>query len=261
MKRGLIFVGVGIGAGLMYALDPQQGNRRRALARDKLSKAVHKTGHAMGATSRDVANRASGLAASLHARFFEDNAPDDVVEARVRARLGRVASHPHAVSVSAREGQIVLRGPVPATEVSTIAKAVSSVRGVEHVDNRLEPQGQHQAGRRPTPQAESDDWPPAARFAVGLAGTALTTVGVVRRDWLGMLLGGIGVPLVLRAASNIAIERVFASAARLVNSPRRHEAQASAGGGIPIPVKIGPGGGPSPSGPPWPGPSTPGRIH
>lgn len=43
MNRSMILVGIGIGAGLMYALDPQ-GNRRRALARDKVTKAVHKTG-------------------------------------------------------------------------------------------------------------------------------------------------------------------------------------------------------------------------
>src|SRR5512143_3706098 len=104
MNRPVILIGMGIGAALMYALDPQQGNRRRAIARDKLAKAVHKTGHAVGSTSRDVAHRASGLAASVQARFFEDNAPDVVVEARVRARLGRISSHPGAVTVTALDG-------------------------------------------------------------------------------------------------------------------------------------------------------------
>src|SRR5512143_3725681 len=120
MNRSMILIGMGVGAALMYALDPQQGNRRRALARDKLTKAMHKTGHAVGATSRDVVHRAGGLAASMQARFFEDNAPDAVVEARVRARLGRVSSHPGAVEVAAASGVITLHGPVFRSELAGI---------------------------------------------------------------------------------------------------------------------------------------------
>ena len=37
-----ILAGVGMGAGLMYILDPQTGRRRRALARDKMANAAHK---------------------------------------------------------------------------------------------------------------------------------------------------------------------------------------------------------------------------
>jgi hypothetical protein len=37
MNRELAFgAGLGVGTGLMYVLDPQQGKRRRALLRDKL---------------------------------------------------------------------------------------------------------------------------------------------------------------------------------------------------------------------------------
>ncbi len=261
MNRALILVGIGVGAGLMYALDPQQGHRRRALARDKLSKAVHKTGHAMGATSRDVANRASGLAASLHARFFEDNAPDDVVEARVRARLGRVASHPHSVEVSARDGEIVLRGRVPAGEIDRIVKALSAVRGVEHVEDQMEPLDGTDAQGSQGPadgQRSPADWPPAARAAIAVAGVTLTIAGVVRRDSLGMLLGGLGIPLVVRAASNVGMEELFASAARFVTPSRKRHEAATVNRGVSIPVKIGP----RTEHPQWPiGGSTPGRVH
>jgi hypothetical protein len=40
--------GIGLGAALMYTLDPDRGNRRRALVRDKLVSAAHKTSGGLG---------------------------------------------------------------------------------------------------------------------------------------------------------------------------------------------------------------------
>src|SRR5215813_6320515 len=57
------------GLGLMYFLDPDQGRRRRALMRDQMVHAAHKTGDAVDATSRDIANRAKGAVAELRGRF------------------------------------------------------------------------------------------------------------------------------------------------------------------------------------------------
>jgi hypothetical protein len=262
MNRSMILIGMGIGAALMYALDPQQGNRRRALARDKLTKAVHKTGHAMGATSRDVAHRASGLAASMHTRFFEDNAPDAVVEARVRARLGRVSSHPGVVHVTAADGVITLQGPVFKSELPGILKAIAAVRGVTEVRNRLEPHdvGEHfpaLQGRPPRAGTRSGggEWPPAAKLAVGLAGATLTSVGLVRRDRLGMLSGGIGLALVLRAIGDVGIERLFSVAAN-----RAADVDTSTHG-VTIPVRFGSRKEGDAPPEPWPQPPSPGSIH
>jgi osmotically-inducible protein OsmY len=234
MNRAMILIGIGIGAGLMYALDPQQGNRRRALARDKFTKAVHKTGHAVGATSRDVANRATGVAASVQSRFFEDNAPDDVVEARVRARLGRISSHPGAIDVTAKDGLITVHGPVFKSEMASVLRGVSSVRGVQHVENRLEP---HEPNERvPGLQGGTmrltarTGWSPTAKLAVGLTGAVLTAVALFRRDKPGMVLGGIGLALVTRAISDVGMEQFGDLIAR-----EQPEDQA-----VSIPVRIGP---------------------
>ncbi len=253
MNRSMILVGIGIGAGLMYALDPQQGNRRRALARDKLTRAAHVTGRAVGATSRDVAHRATGLAASLHSRFFDQDAPDEVVEARVRARLGRISSHPGAVDVDVRDGVVVLRGPMLKSEMNEVISRLASVRGVKRVENRLEP---HEAGEhvpalqgRPVRAVQAvRDWSPTVRLFVGLAGAILAAVGATRRDKAGMLVGGVGLALVARAATHISFEQLAA----LVERARQEDTAK----GVPIPVKIGP----RPDHPFGPGPISD-RIH
>ena len=59
----ILLGGVGLGAALMYMLDPDQGRRRRALARDKIVSASNKTGKAIGKKSRDLRNRAQGVIA------------------------------------------------------------------------------------------------------------------------------------------------------------------------------------------------------
>ncbi len=62
-------LGVGLGAGLMYLLDPQGGGRRRALARDKAVHVLKKGGRTVRKTSRHLGNRARGLAAEAGSRL------------------------------------------------------------------------------------------------------------------------------------------------------------------------------------------------
>jgi hypothetical protein len=64
MQHALSFLtGAGLGAGLMCLLDPQEGRRRRALARDKIVHAAHEVRDTAGVVAKDVKNRARGLAA------------------------------------------------------------------------------------------------------------------------------------------------------------------------------------------------------
>lgn len=108
--RGAILTGLGVGAGLMYFMDPTAGAMRRARLRDRLVHAGRAAGEAASATRTDVANRASGLAARMR-RIREARPVDDrTLTERVRARLGRVVSHPRAIEVSAANGVITLRG-------------------------------------------------------------------------------------------------------------------------------------------------------
>ena len=53
--------GLGVGAALMYLFDPDGGNRRRALIRDKAGSLNRKTQQAISGRAEDLKNRAKGL--------------------------------------------------------------------------------------------------------------------------------------------------------------------------------------------------------
>ena len=57
-----VATGLALGAFAMFIFDPQQGRRRRALARDKMVHYGKQVGDFATATSKDLTNRAYGLA-------------------------------------------------------------------------------------------------------------------------------------------------------------------------------------------------------
>lgn len=133
--------GVIVGAGLMYILDPDRGRRRRALMRDQLVHGAHEieeVGDRVSARSQDLRNRARGAIAETRARAHPAEVDDTVLEARVRSEMGRAVSNPGSIEVAARQGQVTLSGPVLEHEAGELVSTVSSVRGVERVENRLQ---------------------------------------------------------------------------------------------------------------------------
>lgn len=216
-KELALITGMGIGAGLMYILDPDRGKRRRALARDKMTSCVHKTRDAMQATSRDMRNRAQGLVYDVGSIFSKEDVPDATLVERVRSKLGRAVSHPSAIGVTAKLGRVTLAGPVLKGEVKNLLKAVSSVGGVQGVDNQLEihdepgniPALQGEA-RRPGSRFElfQENWSPTARVLVGLAGGALATYGAARRSLPGLAMTSMGLCMITRSATNKDIREV-----------------------------------------------------
>jgi osmotically-inducible protein OsmY len=137
-NRGAMLMGLGIGAGLMYLLDPERGRRRRVLVRDKVVRATNVAADAMGATGRDVAHRATGAAARLRRALSPAPVDDTILAERVRAQLGRWVSHPRAIEVESRDGVVTLRGPVLQREVPRLLSAVERVRGVRDVVSAVE---------------------------------------------------------------------------------------------------------------------------
>ncbi|MGH7631568.1 MAG: SRPBCC family protein [Gemmatimonadales bacterium] len=133
-----LVAGLLLGAGLMYLLDPDHGIRRRSIARDRLGRARRRMGEGLSATARDVKNRSSGALAELRSRLEGDEADDAVIEERIRARLGRLVSHPGAVEVAVIRGEATLLGTVLEDELEELVIGVARVRGVTRVWNQLE---------------------------------------------------------------------------------------------------------------------------
>ena len=212
MNKGLTFgAGLGLGTGLMFLLDPARGRRRRALLRDKAVWAVRKTGDCVEVTARDVRNRTQGIVTDLKSRFSSEPVDDAVLVDRVRAKLGRVVSHPGAIHVTAQNGNVTLSGPVLTAEVPELLGCVNRIQGVDEVTNNLElhvEPGNHpalQGGReRQGDRFEffQENWSPAARLVAGAAGASLAAWGGVRRDALGAGLGAAGLLLLTRGITN-----------------------------------------------------------
>ncbi|HWQ00232.1 MAG TPA: SRPBCC family protein [Vicinamibacterales bacterium] len=209
--------GVAAGVGLMYLLDPQQGRRRRAAVRDKLVHSIHVATDALDTTRRDLAHRVQGMAASARARFRHEQVPDDVLVARVRSRLGRVVSHPHAVHVRVMEGRVILEGPILEHEVARLLRAVRRVRGVKEVDNRLTVHrdadsvpglqgGVARTGARFEWLQES--WSPTTRLLAVLGGGALVALAGIRRGPMRAALSVAGGGLLLRGLTNVPFSRL-----------------------------------------------------
>jgi osmotically-inducible protein OsmY len=201
------------GAGLMYLLDPDGGRRRRSLVRDQLVRAAHRTGDAVDTTSRDVSNRARGVVAELRSRLANVQVSDDVLRARVRARIGAVVGHAGAIEAVVSEGWVTLRGPILADDVDRLVRRVRAVPGVRDVVDQLEvhdtPGGVPGLQGHPRPPRGGEvfellqtRWSPAARLFAGLAGAAMALCGVRRLDLAGTALAAGGVALLGRAVSN-----------------------------------------------------------
>jgi len=184
--------GVGVGAGLVFLLDPDRGARRRALIRDKVVRASRKTRNAVDATGRDLGNRMTGLMAGARVMFENDTANDRVIEQRVRAELGRITSHPRAIVVRANDAVITLTGDVLASEVSGVLHGAADVRGVNFVQNNMTV---HQSAEGiPSLQGSSaradqwttwlrEGWSPGTMWLAGTAtaAAAIVTAVAVRR--------------------------------------------------------------------------------
>lgn len=150
MTKTSFLFGALAGAGAMYLLDPDRGTRRRALLRDQFVHAGHEledAGQDAAGRAADLRNRAKGAVAETRGAFRSNGADDAVVEARVRAEIGRAVTSPGSILVDVYEGRVTLRGPVLADEVDELVSAVEAVDGVGVVENRLSVQ--ERAGSTP----------------------------------------------------------------------------------------------------------------
>ena len=139
MNLNSFLAGMVAGAGIAFALDPVSGGRRRALLRDQVARAGHKTRDAADVAIRDLSNRTRGIAAATRSRLSRRPVDGRRLVERVRATLGRVSSHPRAIDVLETEtGEVTLRGAVLAGDANRVLAAAASVPGVNGVVDLLD---------------------------------------------------------------------------------------------------------------------------
>ncbi|HEU0204215.1 MAG TPA: SRPBCC family protein [Burkholderiaceae bacterium] len=206
-----------VGGGLMYFLDPERGRRRRALARDRIVHLASAARRFPRVAGRDFGGRLAGLWA-IATGWPRRPTSDETLERRVRTRLGRIVSHPHAVRVSVHEGIVTLRGPILTHEVGPLIAGVLGVAGVRDIDNQLQA---HERGDRVSSlqggvprggnrlELMQEHWSPTARVMTGGLGAGLLAYGMRARGPLPFVLALAGGALLVRAVTNRDLASVF----------------------------------------------------
>lgn len=209
-----IILGIAFGAGSAFLLDPQQGRRRRALLRDRLARTTREAREFGDAAAKDLRSRAQGLATQMRAQVSSlrgGPVSDDTLVSRVRAKLGRYVSHPHAIHVTAQNGYVTLSGDILASEHGRLLQALRSVSGVRDCADRLEIRASRegvsalQGGT--TPPGERWEllqakWSPGTRALVGGTGALLALYALARGGVPGVAALAGGAALITRARLN-----------------------------------------------------------
>ena len=141
LKAAGFVAAAGAGIGLMYLLDPNRGNARRALLRDKTVRFAREGSAVIEKRMKDLENRVEGVFAELRHQFeCETPVNDSKLEARIHTKLGRVASNPRTIRIMALSGNVIAGGFAPEVEVAEILKAIAKVPGVKFVESRFVPE-------------------------------------------------------------------------------------------------------------------------
>lgn len=204
--QGLL-AGAAVGAATMFMLDPDRGRRRRKQAGQAMRRLGARTEGWLAEGGRDAGNRWQGVLAQWRRLAGQGAAPtDEQLQARVRARLGRIVSHSHAVTVDAVQGCVTLGGPILAHEKPALLADVARVAGVRELRDQLEAH-EHadgipslQGDGHPVRDARAQALPPAWRGVALASGSAMAWYALRKRSPLGLVLGALGLALLARSA-------------------------------------------------------------
>jgi len=206
MKLKTLLVSIGLGAGLMYFMDPQHGNRRRAQVRNRANGLVNNLDDSIDTALQDMRNRARGVLSELTAKLSDQGTPDWILEERVRSTLGRLSRNARGIDVRSDGGHIHLSGPVLREDKDTLIKAASRARGVYGVDDELQifdnPQDISSLQSSPS-ETQQQNWSPATRLLSGVGGSLLTLYGLKRKGLSKPLLSTAGLILTTRSVTNM----------------------------------------------------------
>lgn len=215
-----LITGLTLGATVMYLLDPNKGKRRRAVLRDRMNHLVHQTEKSIDVSGRDLTHRVQGIVAQTRGILphREHHVSDDIIEKRVRSKIGRVVSHPHAIGVCSQSGEVTLSGLILTHEVAPLISTIFNVPGVVGIQNRLEAHphpenipslqgGIPRLGRRI--DILQTHWSPSTRLLMGITGAAATTYGIRRHDIPGGILATLGALSLMRSVTDRPLKSIF----------------------------------------------------
>ncbi len=144
MKR-LFTLGAAMGAALAYFFDPETGNRRRSMTRDRVLAFFRRTGHQAGRAGQAAKSQAYGVTQkAVHLKDRTKEEPDDATLAhKVETELFRDADVPKGdINVNAENGVVYLRGQVADEGLAeTLGKSARKIQGVREVENLLHTPG------------------------------------------------------------------------------------------------------------------------
>jgi len=144
MKR-LFALGAAMGAALAYFFDPETGNRRRSMTRDRVLAFFRRTGHQAGRAGQAAKSQAYGVTQkAVHLKDRTKEEPDDATLAhKVETELFRDADVPKGdINVNAENGVVYLRGQVADEGLAeALGKSALKIQGVREVENLLHTPG------------------------------------------------------------------------------------------------------------------------
>jgi hypothetical protein len=205
------------GAAAMYLLDPDRGRTRRTRIRDKAYRYMRESEHLVEKAGRDLRNRTAGAIHEAKSMLSREDVADVKLIERVRSKLGRVASHPHAVVVSAEHGRITLEGPILQHELEQTLRSIRKVDGVKHIESRLQPYTNAEShpaleGGRPLRGQRMamfrTRWAPSVKLGACLVGAGCLIFGIVSRGKVAKAAAGTGLLLFARGATNREVSRL-----------------------------------------------------
>jgi len=122
----------------MYFRDPNDGARRRAVARDKFLSGFGRMANSLERLSRHLWNKTVGASYEVRSSFMHDQPNDRVLTERVRSAMGRTVRNIGEINVRCMNGRVTLSGRIAPSEQDGLLRSVWSVRGVNEVTNQLE---------------------------------------------------------------------------------------------------------------------------
>ncbi|GEM_PF-6581081 len=212
MGRILVFIaGAGFGAVAVRLLTPEPpASRPERFRAGKLA-----AGSRPGVDARETLAKTQSLLREIRSLVLHVDIPDDLLEAKLKAKIARQSRHPERIKVQVAAGKVVLEGSATAQESRDLVESISLIRGVKSVEDRFEPAPEEARAEsrtpaeNPAPRFQSSglpqpaSYPPAIAILAAIGGLSLVSQGYRNRGPSGAALVAAGAALIGASAAGL----------------------------------------------------------